>query len=92
MDVSVGCWSVVIDISVYMWEVDDCGPVVIDISGYIWEVDDCGPVVIDISVYIGAVDNCGIWSIKAMSFEPINRLLDITGAITKPVSRYKNLN
>lgn len=53
---------------------------------------ECWSVVNDISVYTGVVDNCGMSSIKAMSCEPINKLLDITGAIIKPVSRYKHLN
>jgi len=44
-------------------------------------------------VYIGVVDNCGVMSSKnSISCEPINKLLDITGAITKPVSRYKHLD
>lgn len=89
MDLSAECWSVVIDIlSVYIWVVDDCGSV-IDIFLYIEEaVDDCGSDgIIDISAYIGVVDNCGMLSLNVMSWEPINKLLDIAGAITKPISR-----
>lgn len=68
-----------------------------DVSVECWSVigvaaDNCGSVDIDISVYTGVVDNCGMSSMKAMSCEPINKLLDITGAITNPVSRYKHLN